>query len=182
MVSVVSSCKNISMDFIVKSVSFLGRKFCTTTRSNDKFLITGDFVNGIFARDIGSVARLSHSFTQEDVNRFADLNGDNNPLHIDPKFATGTIFGGTIVHGIFVTSLFSTLFGRSISGSIYVSQNVSFKRPVHVGTEVTAFIEVMAASMHKKGQILTCKTYCKLKDGAIAVDGEAKVLVPHPGQ
>jgi acyl dehydratase len=88
------------------------------------------------------------------------------------------MFKGTIVHGIFVSSLFSTIFGRSIPGSIYVSQNVNFKKPVHVGVEVTVRIEVISIEDKRKGKLMTCSTRCFLSsDGSLAIDGDAKVLL-----
>ena len=144
----------------------------------ERFLITGSLsVDGKLNDSIGAFAQLTHVFTQDEVNEFASLNGDNNPLHIDPVFAKTTMFGGTIVHGIFVSSLFSTLFGRSIPGSIYISQKLNFKKPVHVGKEVIASIEITTSELHKKGKIITCSTTCKYLDGTTAVDGEAKVLL-----
>jgi 3-hydroxybutyryl-CoA dehydratase len=127
---------------------------------------------------VGLYAEVEHTFSQDAVNVFAGLCGDNNPLHCDPAFAKNTMFGGTIVHGIFVSSLFSTLFGRSVAGSIYVSQNLAFKRPVHVGVPVTAKMVIEAIEDKRKGQLLICSTTCSLADGTVAVAGEARVLLP----
>ena len=145
---------------------------------HSKFNVTGTLLT---VRDpkVGLFAEVVHTFSQADVNTFAGLCGDNNPLHNDPEFAKHTMFGGTIVHGIFVSSLFSTIFGRSIAGSIYVSQNLSFKRPVHVGVPVTARMEIVSVEDKKKGLLMTCSTNCMLQDGSVAVVGEAKVLVPY---
>lgn len=127
---------------------------------------------------VGLYAELQHTFTQENVNKFANICGDNNPLHIDPNYAKNTMFEGTIVHGILVSSLFSTLFGRSISGSIYVSQNLNFKKPVHVGVPIIARMEINTIEDKRKGRLMTCITTCHLIDGSLAVNGEAKVLLP----
>jgi 3-hydroxybutyryl-CoA dehydratase len=133
--------------------------------------------NGI---KVGSFCEVKHSFGQEDVNTFASICGDNNPIHIDPVYAEGTMFKGTIVHGIFVSSLFSTLFGRSINGAIYVSQSMNFKRPVHVGVPVIAKMSILSIDEKKKGLLLTCSTQIFIaKEGTLAVDGKAEVLVPH---
>lgn len=127
---------------------------------------------------VGLNAQVTHAFSQEHVNQFSGLCGDNNPLHCDPEFAKTTMFKGTIVHGIFVSSLFSTLFGRSITGSVYVSQNLSFKRPVHVGVPVTARMEIINIEDRRLGRLMTCSTTVTLPDGTLAVAGEAKVLLP----
>lgn len=164
---------------------------CTALRTNaTRFLSAeapkGEFtiVNDLFSNgksvSVGEKASVTHVFRQEIVNQFATICGDNNPLHTDPAFAATTFFKGTIVHGIFVSSLFSTLFGRSISGAIYVSQSVNFKKPVHVGAQVTATVTVQSIEAKKKGELITCSTVATLADGSVAIDGEAKVLLP-PG-
>lgn len=87
------------------------------------------------------------------------------------------MFGGTIVHGIFTSSLFSTIFGRGIPGAIYVDQSLAFKRPVHVGKEVTARVELLEVKPKRKGNLLVCATTCTV-DGEIVVEGKASVLLP----
>jgi acyl dehydratase len=129
--------------------------------------------------EVGAMAEIQHTFNNEDVLQFAAISGDNNPIHTDPEFASATMFKGCIVHGIFVSSLFSTLFGRSIPGSIYVSQDLRFKKPVLVGVPVTASIEVLRVDdKGSKGLLISCATRCRLASGDLAVDGEGKILVP----
>lgn len=148
------------------------------TSSAGSFVISGTLTASKTA-GVGQYAEIEHVFTQEAVNRFSAICGDNNPLHIDPTFAQSSMFGGTIVHGILVSSLFSTLFGRAIHGSIYVSQSLQFKRPVFVGASVRAKMEIVSVEHRAKGSLLTCTTTCSLLDGKLAVVGEAKVLLPH---
>jgi len=134
------------------------------------------------ALKVGDYAEVTHAFKQESVETFASICGDNNPLHIDPVFASKTMFKGPIVHGILVSSLFSTLFGRAIHGSVYVSQSLSFKKPVHVGAEVVARMEILEMEVRKSGTMLKCSTTVRLGGGGensiLAVEGEAKVLLP----
>ena len=134
---------------------------------------------------VGAFASCHHSFTQEATNDFAALCGDNNPLHTNPEFAGTTMFGGPIVHGILVSSVFSTLFGRSLHGSIYVSQTFSFKRPVYVGSSIRAQIEILTIEKKRKGHLITCSTNAFTenrngdgKEEALAISGEAKCLLP----
>ena len=130
----------------------------------------------------GAYASCEHIFTQEAVNCFAALCGDNNPLHVNPEYASKTLFNGTIVHGILVSSLFSTLLGRSLHGAIYVNQNLKFRAPVHVGSLVRAKITVLKNETKKKGYLLTCNTEVQVSanESVIrAVDGEAVCLLPY---
>jgi acyl dehydratase len=128
---------------------------------------------------IGAFAECTHSFSQEDVDVFAALCGDNNPLHVDPVVAAESMFGGTIVHGILGSSLISTLFGRSLHGAIYVSQSLSFHRPMHVGSVVQARVEILNKESKRSGHLLTCATLVLLEDGRQAIAGEAKCLLPY---
>lgn len=162
---------------ISRAIRSIGAKNRWLSSETGSFNVTGTLLTESPIR-VGLNAEVVHTFSQEHVNQFAGLCGDNNPLHSDPEFAKTTMFGGTIVHGIFVSSLFSTLFGRSISGSVYVSQNLSFKRPVHVGAPVTARMEIVNIEDRRLGRLMTCSTTIHLQDGTLAVAGEAKVLLP----
>ena len=121
------------------------------------------------------------------MTSFAQLCGDTNPLHTDPTFAATTPFKQPIVHGILVSSAFSTVFGASIEGAVYVSQTLKFVAPVKVGSVVRGEVEVMERKQRRRGVLLTCKTQCKVigtdKEGeqeedVLVVDGEAQVLLP----
>jgi len=84
----------------------------------------------------------SYSFTRvlsgDDVQAFAQLSGDFNPLHVDEKFAIQSQFGRPVVHGMLTSSLFSTLVGMYCPGekSLYLSQTLQFKMPLFYGDEV----------------------------------------------
>lgn len=139
------------------------------------FVVTGSLHNDL---TIGAFAELKYRFSQKDINDFADISGDNNPIHISSDFAKTTIFGSPVVHGILVSSLFSTIFGRTIHGSIYLNQSLIFRRPIFVDREVVARIEVIDSKTKSLGRILTCKTFCRDESDIICIEGEAKVLVP----
>ena len=68
------------------------------------------------------------------------------------------MFKKTIVHGIFVSSLFSTIFGRTFTGSIYVGQELSFKRPVFVDADIKAVVKVIEVDRKSKGDFVKCST------------------------
>jgi acyl dehydratase len=128
---------------------------------------------------VGSKVEVEHAFDASSVEQFAKICGDNNPIHIDPEYAKKSIFGGTIVHGMLLSSLFSTLFGRSIPSSIYVSQTLQFKAPVHVGTPVKASLTVIKSEEKKKGFFITCMSECRIiSTGILAITGESVALIP----
>ncbi len=127
---------------------------------------------------IGDTATLTRVFTDEDVRLYADLSTDHNPVHLDAEFAASTQFGQRIVHGMLVGSLFSALLGEQLPGhgSIYMSQNLQFKAPVYLNTEVIASVEITAIREGKP--IVSLKTTCVDKDGKLLVTGEAVMYVP----
>jgi len=129
---------------------------------------------------IGDSFCIQRTITAEDVRFFADVTGDDNPLHVDAEYAAGTRFGGPIVHGVFLSSLISKVLGRDFPGpgSIAVSINCKFLRPVPVGSTVDVEVKV-AEKIEKYGQI-RMRVYVTL-DGRIALGGEA-VLIPPESQ
>ncbi|MCS6823127.1 MAG: MaoC family dehydratase [Cytophagaceae bacterium] len=85
------------------------------------------------------------SFTQEQVIRFAELTGDKNPIHLDPEYAATTPFKKNIIHGAFSASIFSKILGMKFpgKGTIYLKQEISFKRPMYVDCEYEAILTIL---------------------------------------
>jgi acyl dehydratase len=133
---------------------------------------------------VGSNATLTHSFSATDVATYATLAGDNNPIHfLASESEKIGIKNGPIVHGLLVSGLFPTIFGRTIRGSLYLSQNLNFRLPVLVDETVTARIEIKKAREWNQGLLLQCSTVCsRHADGDVVIDGEAKVWVPKPSR
>ncbi|WP_277207577.1 MaoC family dehydratase [Isoptericola croceus] len=82
------------------------------------------------------------TITQEEVNDFADLTGDHNPIHLDPEVAAQTPFGGTIVHGYLTLSLVVPLMAEILevtgvtTGINYGLDRLRFPAPVRVGARI----------------------------------------------
>jgi enoyl-CoA hydratase len=127
---------------------------------------------------VGHYAQMRKRFGPEEVNRFAELSEDYNPLHLDENFARTTRFGRPIVHGQLYTSLISALAGTKLpgKGSIYMSQNSRFLAPVFVGDEVTARVQVKSIDTSKN--IVIIETICKNAEGKLVMTGEATLMVP----
>lgn len=125
---------------------------------------------------VGQEAEVSRCFTMEDVRQFAGLSGDNNPLHVDEAYAGKGRFGRCVVHGILVSGLISGVLGTRLpgEGSIYLEQNLSFRKPVYVGDTVTARVRVTGIRTEKK--IIALETNVYDQKGECVVMGSAKIL------
>lgn len=126
---------------------------------------------------VGQSYSMTKSFSSEEVERFAEISGDNNLVHIDKKYAENSMFHGRIVHGFLTGSLFSAIIGTKMPGlgSIYLGQNMNFKRPVYHGQTVTATVTVTEIRNDKP--IVRLSTVCVNELGETVIDGEAIVKV-----
>jgi 3-hydroxybutyryl-CoA dehydratase len=129
---------------------------------------------------IGDTAEFTKTVTETDVYLYAGVTGDLNPAHINETFAKTTPFKGRIVHGMLSAGLISAVFGVNLpgAGTIYVSQNLEFKRPVRIADTITARVEIIEKNPEKNR--VTFRTTCLNQDGKVVVDGEAVVLPPLP--
>src|SRR6056297_2741301 len=114
--------------------------------------------------------------TDQKVRIFAEISGDDNPLHVNDEFAAKTRFGKRIAHGILITSFISKVIGRGFpgDGTIYVSQQVKFKRPVFINDKVTVRIKILEKNDAKKRMILSTDVYNEDEKKVIA--GSAEVM------
>jgi len=125
---------------------------------------------------VGDTYEMPFSLTQQQVNAFAELSGDKNPVHIDEAFAANTSFKKPIVHGIFSAAIFSRILGTIFpgDGTIYLGQTLQFKRPVYPGEEYQARVEVVSLDGRNSATISTTLTHTAT--GKVVIDGEAKVM------
>ena len=123
--------------------------------------------------------KASHTKTISDANikAFADLSGDNNPLHTSDEYASKSRYKKRIAHGLLSAGFFSSLFGTRLPGSgcVYMSQTLNFKRPVYIDSKVTAIIEVISVDKDKKR--VKFSTICKVNK-KIVIDGVAEIFIP----
>ncbi|GAB5454298.1 MAG: MaoC family dehydratase [Pseudomonadota bacterium] len=126
---------------------------------------------------IGMTHQTVHTITEKDIDLFAEVSGDRNPLHMDEEFAKQTQFGQRIAHGALTASYISGILGNDLPGpgSIFVGLNMRFRRPVYIGSEVIVKVEV--TEMKERGNRVTLKVTCSV-DGKAAISGEAMVMVP----
>jgi len=117
-------------------------------------------------------------FNEKDVIEFAKLTGDNNRIHTDLDYAKNSIFGGTVVHGIFVASLFSKIFGKIFpgEGSIYLKQDLKFVAPVFVGDKIIARVTLKEFKQKNFNGIFKC--ICLNQNDEEVVLGSALIKFP----
>jgi phosphate acetyltransferase len=127
---------------------------------------------------VGRKASLCRTLTQDDINLFAAMSGDVNPAHMDPVFAKSDIFHGIVGHGMWSGSLISALLGTILPGpgTIYLEQDIKFKKPVRVGDKITITLIVSDKRTDKPIVQFDCKGVNQR--GEIVVEGLATVLAP----
>jgi 3-hydroxybutyryl-CoA dehydratase len=138
---------------------------------------------GLYFEDLklGLAAERSDVVTESVIAAFADVSGDRNPVHLDAAFAAATPFKERIAHGMLSAAYISAVIGMELPGpgAIYVSQTLSFRRPVKIGVTVRTRCEVKALDPEKARATLWC--VCSV-DGKSVVEGEAVVMAPRKGQ
>src|SRR5215475_3114942 len=127
---------------------------------------------------VGDTAKLERTLTEHDIMLFAVMSGDINPAHVDPEYAMSSRFREVIGHGMWSGALISTVLGTVFPGpgTIYLAQNLRFRRPVRVGDSVT--IKVTAKEKDATKRKVVLDTECVNQDGEVVVSGTAEVIAP----
>jgi 3-hydroxybutyryl-CoA dehydratase len=136
-------------------------------------------IKALFFEDlsVGQRAGLMKTVMEKDVVGFAEVSGDDNPIHLCDMFAAGSRFGQRIAHGLYTASLISAIIGTRLPGpgAIYRSQSLNFHAPVLIGDVVEVTVELV--ELTEKGRRV--RMYCEATvDGKTVMDGEAIVVVP----
>jgi Acyl dehydratase len=128
--------------------------------------------------NVGDCAALERTLTEQDITLFAVMSGDINPAHVDPEYAMGSRFREVIGHGMWSGALISTVLGTEFPGpgTIYLGQNLRFRRPVKVGDTITVKVTAREKDAEKGKVILD--TECVNQDGEVVVSGTAEVIAP----
>jgi 3-hydroxybutyryl-CoA dehydratase len=127
--------------------------------------------------EIGMTRHLTKEITDRDIELFAEVSTDRNPVHLDDAYAQDTIFAGRIAHGMLSAGLISAVIGEQLPGhgTVYLGQSLRFMAPVRPGDRVTADVTVTAID-HAKRRV-TLETRCTVGK-TVVIKGEALVLAP----
>ena len=127
--------------------------------------------------NIGDKETLNHTITKADIEKYVELTGDDNRLHVDEKFASKTQFKKPVVHGMLGASFISTIIGTKLpgDGALWFSQSLDFLLPVRVGDALSITAEVI--KKNDREQIIELKTEIYNQNKQIVTKGVAKVKV-----
>jgi 3-hydroxybutyryl-CoA dehydratase len=125
---------------------------------------------------VGSIVSTKVTVTADMVQKFAEVSGDFNPIHLDDDYAKTTIFGRRIAHGMLSSALISRTLSHELdNGGIYLKQNLKFVNPIYIDEEVEIELKVLA--YHDRRGIGSIQTIVrKTSNGDIVVEGEAMIM------
>lgn len=125
----------------------------------------------------GMQAKFSKTVSETDVYGFAGITGDFNPLHVNAQSAKEDLFGERIVHGMLSASFISTVIAMHLPGpgTVYLSQNLTFLKPVKFGDTITALVEIEELQERGRARL---HTWVENQRQEVVVDGSALVKLP----
>ena len=127
--------------------------------------------------EIGMCRHVVKLVTERDIELFAEVSTDHNPVHMDEDYAQETRFHGRIAHGMLTASLISAVIGEQLPGhgTVYMMQSLKFMAPVRIGDMVRAEVQVKEINHAKRRVTLEC--HCAVGD-TVVLKGEALVMAP----
>ncbi|MDG1008466.1 MAG: MaoC family dehydratase, partial [Amylibacter sp.] len=127
--------------------------------------------------EIGMSRSVSKTIGDKEIEMFAELSTDHNPVHMDEEYAQETIFQGRIAHGMLTAGLISAVIGEQLPGhgTVYLKQDLRFMAPVRPGDRVVAVVTVAEIDYSKRRVTLECA--CNVGD-TVVLKGTALVLAP----
>ncbi|MEM9798104.1 MAG: MaoC family dehydratase [Pseudomonadota bacterium] len=127
--------------------------------------------------EIGMSRSVAKVITDRDIELFAEVSTDRNPVHLDDDYARDTIFQGRIAHGMLTAGLISAVIGEQLPGhgTVYLGQNLKFLAPVRPGDYVRATVTVTDMEIGRRR--VSLDTVCEI-DGKPVLKGEAIVMAP----
>ncbi len=132
---------------------------------------------------IGDTAHFTKIITMQDVQDFARISGDTQPIHIDNAYSSKTRFKTQIAHGVISIGLISAVLGVKMARPdhtlILLGSNIQFIGPVHLNDTITAECKVLSIRNDKPIVTLSCK--CINQHNDEVATGEATIFVdPFP--
>ena len=116
---------------------------------------------------------LEKVLTQADFDAFAELSGDDNPIHVDEAFSAKTRFGRTVSHGMLLATILRGMLDQLVPGGRQVEQKLMFPSPTFAG-DAMRFAVIRRSD---DGRHVVADVNCeRIDDGVITCAGEARLL------
>jgi acyl dehydratase len=130
--------------------------------------------------EVGQRARRSKTVTARDVELYAEITEDRNPLHFDPDFAARTRFGRLVAQGGITSGMLNALVAMDLPGpgTVFMSQSLRYLAPTYLGDTLTAEVEVLAVKPDKP--VCQLKATITNQDGTIVLEGECWTYTLRP--
>lgn len=127
---------------------------------------------------VGMTGVITKQVTEDDVDTFARVTGDYNPMHVDEEFAEKTQFHKRIAHGMLSAGLISACIGNKMPGpgAIYLNQTLRFNKPVYFGDVLVATVKVERIDQKAHFQIAILSTIVTNQNGDVVTEGEAQIM------
>jgi 3-hydroxybutyryl-CoA dehydratase len=127
---------------------------------------------------VGQSYETNFVITAELVERFAEVTGDHNPIHLNEEYAAKSIFKQRVAHGMLQAGFLSGILGCHFPGvgTIYLSQTLKFIKPVFIKDQITLRLEILEINSEKNNVRL--ETLFTNQKGEAVITGEALVKPP----
>ena len=122
---------------------------------------------------VGTRYQRTHTITQAEINRFAVISGDTNPIHIDPVVAATSRFGRTIAHGMLLYGHIRAALRILAPQAVQRTQTLSFTNPVFADDQVTIEVEVIEL----QETTIRCAVSVTRQDRKMACSGETELEI-----
>jgi acyl dehydratase len=135
---------------------------------------------GPLGLEVGQKARRTQTVTSQDVELYARLTGDRNPLHFDADFAARTRFGRLVAQGGIAAGMLNALVAMDLPGpgTVFMSQSLKYLAPTYLGDTVTAEIEVLGLKPDKP--VCQLRATITNQEGAVLLEGECWTYTLRP--
>ena len=122
---------------------------------------------------------VEKTFSQDDVNRYADAAGDHNPIHVDPNFAAGSQFGRRIAHGMMIAASISEMMAQAFGQDWNKSgrMKIRFRAPVFPGETVRASGTVRSVRQIEDATEVAVSVQVTKANDEAAITGDARVRI-----
>jgi len=129
---------------------------------------------------VGQRARRTKTVTAKDVELYAEITGDRNPLHFEASFAGRTRFKRLVAQGGITSGMLNALVAMDLPGpgTVFMNQSLRYLAPTYLGDTLTAEVEVLSLKPDKP--VCQLRATITNQDGAVVLEGECWTYTLRP--